>query len=898
MKFARYLEENAVDEWRKAYIDYRGLKKLIKRVDAHYKARMAEEARNQPLERPPAVHSRAKNFFRRGANALRQDNSFVPNYGSTEEQPMLDDIPPVTLDGTNLRLPGAPTNNSATDVEAHGSHTPQSSFDARRKSGVSGSPLSIGSEDAHVLSTQQQDTEPTDSTTPITWVARDPKAGTQDIDELISKHFDAEEQKFFLALDEEADRIVTFYKERESEAFDRLSTLVTQLIELAEHRREFKAQTQKLVSSQGVSRIFSSLPRTMKAEEVKRARLNAQHINRSLSPSDQIDTGDKRRAKAMEHVQALNIGPLKNIKPEEHASEAAHIGHDPVKYKAARKKLRTAVIENHRGLEILNNYRILNRTGFTKILKKFDKTLDVEFLQPYYEARVVPTPLVQSETVPKLLQATKEIFTMYFEHGDEKRARELLREPFGTFSGLREHRYHSSTFRTGLYLGVALCAIIQGLRDVLRPEVQAVMPNWKALLQVYSAELIPTLFALLFGLNLVGWQKVRINTVFIFEWDARNVLDPAQYFEIPSFFLLLLSIFFWISFSEPQATTIRPDTWPLVWLVIVVLAFLNPFPVFYPSSRRWFLASMTRVFTGGVLYPVEFRDFFLGDELNSLMYTFGNLWYLGCEYDHHFRVPDQCPTNGSWWFPVLAALPAFLRFLQCFRRYFDSRRLVRIHLVNAGKYASSVLNVFMYFNYRRLGSPSGVPFAFWILFAAINSVFTCSWDFVMDWNLLQRNAKYPLLRSNLAFADIWPAYYVAMVTNFFGRCNWVIYLFGGPASLALRAFLAALIEMLRRWQWNFIRLENEHLGNADSFKIVRDLPLPYPTSSSRMKHETEEDDDGDSDGQSSSSFRLRPRSKYSKRSEQALRDNEENAHQTLQRTRDGLQEARRRNGHD
>ncbi|WFD42121.1 Xenotropic and polytropic retrovirus receptor 1 [Malassezia psittaci] len=409
---ARYLEENAVDEWRKAYIDYRGLKKLIKRVDAHYKARMAQEARSQPLERPPAAHSRAKNLFRRGTNAFRLDNSSVPNYGSTEEQPMLDEIPPVTLDGTNLRLPGTATNGAATDLEAHGSHTPQSSFDARRKSDVLGSPVSNESEDAHVPVIQQHDTEPTTSTRPISWVAQDPKAEKQDIDEIISKHFDAEEQKFFAALDEEVARIVTFFKERESEAIDRLSTLVTQLTELAEHRREFKAQTQKLVQNQGVSRIFSSLPRTMKAEEVKRARLNAQHISHSLSPSDQIDTGDERRAKAMEHVQALNIGPLKNISPEEHASEAAHIGHDPVKYKAARKKLRTAVIENHRGLEILNNYRILNRTGFTKILKKFDKTLDVEVLQPYYEARVVPTPLVQSETVPKLLQATEGMLTV------------------------------------------------------------------------------------------------------------------------------------------------------------------------------------------------------------------------------------------------------------------------------------------------------------------------------------------------------------------------------------------------------------------------------------------------------------------------------------------------------
>ncbi|KAI8818109.1 SPX domain-containing protein [Fimicolochytrium jonesii] len=32
MKFAKYLEENSVPEWRSQYVDYRQLKKLIKQV--------------------------------------------------------------------------------------------------------------------------------------------------------------------------------------------------------------------------------------------------------------------------------------------------------------------------------------------------------------------------------------------------------------------------------------------------------------------------------------------------------------------------------------------------------------------------------------------------------------------------------------------------------------------------------------------------------------------------------------------------------------------------------------------------------------------------------------------------------------------------------------------------
>lgn len=289
------------------------------------------------------------------------------------------------------------------DLEAHDTHSPESSShsapDRKTTRGPTGNAQLSGEPESYA-----GETESTEQPVSTSWVIPNSDSNNHDLVKLISTLFDPEERKFFYALDEELARIVRFYEEREQEAIERLSTLVTQLTELAEHRREFKAQTNKVVRNQGLSRIFSSVPRTMGSEEIQRARLNAQHINKETQSPSAVDAGDKRRAEAMEHVQALNIGALQ---PNAQGSETSHKAHDPVQYKAARKKLRTAVIENHRALEILNNYRILNRTGFTKILKKFDKTLDVETMHPYYEARVMPTALVQSETIPKLIHATE-----------------------------------------------------------------------------------------------------------------------------------------------------------------------------------------------------------------------------------------------------------------------------------------------------------------------------------------------------------------------------------------------------------------------------------------------------------------------------------------------------------
>ncbi|WFD35657.1 Xenotropic and polytropic retrovirus receptor 1 [Malassezia cuniculi] len=753
MKFGRYLEENAADEWRRAYINYRGLKKLIKRVDAHYRARTDRE-----IEKPAPPRTTG-GLFRIPLLARSVDGQpeAVPNYGSTAAAPE-EPLQPIEVDDLELTL--AP--------------------------------------ERHRPSAAGQDLELRPS---------------QTVDERIHDIFDHEERKFFRAVDAEVDRIERFYQKSERDAIDRLHTLVAQLSELAEHRRAYRAQAHHENVMHRLSIGSVEVPKT-----------------------DGEDAGDARRARAIHVMHELDIKPA-------HASHESHVPHDPQRYIAARKKLRAAVVENYRVLEILNNYRFLNRQGFSKILKKFDKALGTSFLNDFYADRVLGTPLTDSDRVPKMIQGTEEVFASYFVHGDVKKARDILRQSNGTQVGAAL-RYHGVVFMTGLYLGLSACAVAAGLAAAHSPATQAVLPQWKQLIQVYATLFVPTLFALLFGLNLVGWHHARINSVFIFEWDAATALDPVQYFELPSVFLLSLCTCFWISFQFPNAF-VSPTTLPFLWIAFIAGMLANPLPVFQLSGRMWFLRSMARVCGAGIARSVQFRDFFLGDELNSLAWSLSNLWYVTCQGAQGWPMPDTCAPTRTYWTPLLAALPAALRLGQCIRRYVDSERSVNIHIINAFKYLASIVAPFAYFWYQQ-SVGSSVLFAFWCLAATVNSTYTASWDLIMDWNLLTPNTRYPLLREKLAFDDIWPMYYVAMVSNVMLRFAWVLHIFGAPASPLARAILLALLEMLRRWQWNFIRLENEHLGNADSFKIIRDMPLPYPT----CRVSSDDDDDGQTESPS------------------------------------------------
>jgi xenotropic and polytropic retrovirus receptor 1 len=66
-----------------------------------------------------------------------------------------------------------------------------------------------------------------------------------------------------------------------------------------------------------------------------------------------------------------------------------------------------------------------------------------------------------------------------------------------------------------------------------------------------------------------------------------------------------------------------------------------------------------------------------------------------------------------------------------------------------------------------------------------------------------------------------------MFTNIIGRFGWILYIpIAGPSPDS-RIGIVGAAEAFRRFQWNFFRLENEHLGNVAQLRATREVPLPY-----------------------------------------------------------------------
>lgn len=108
--------------------------------------------------------------------------------------------------------------------------------------------------------------------------------------------------------------------------------------------------------------------------------------------------------------------------------------------------------------------------------------------------------------------------------------------------------------------------------------------------------------------------------------------------------------------------------------------------------------------------------------------------------------------------PIVNCLPAWFRFAQCIRRYRDSKEAFP-HLVNAGKYSTTILMVIFAtlksFNARHYENTFDNPYTILLLLSGIlSSCYAYTWDIKMDWGLFDSNAgENKFLREEVVYSS-------------------------------------------------------------------------------------------------------------------------------------------------
>ncbi|KAK7749781.1 Xenotropic and polytropic retrovirus receptor 1 [Cytospora paraplurivora] len=602
MKFAKELERDLVPEWRIKYLDYKQGKKKCKAIsraiaradgtpgfsrrpdtpsykpppfgprrDQHDDGSSDEDVENPQAEtapmvrRPPPWSTPIQNSKAAERQRLTQGPDADFQYGSFVRTPPDRDPAPISESGQpsqpfELPAPAIKVPSNVSDGKGQG--RPQSTrtgsavslsrFALDRNASMAGAkpgtsstrapgPGHFRTASAATLATLT----PSDTNTPRQRIRRmfsmggPPVERTRSRGEYLMQTLDEvreKEQDLFEFLDSELEKVETFYRQKEDQAGQRLVLLREQLHEMRNRR---------------ISEIAEARRRKRDGESNGHSakKIDGSNGVGHLPLLDPLKAKLFRPGPNSKAFQKMPQTPSHTgAEPDQGRDYVRRPPEDEVPYRTAKRKLKLALQEFYRGIELLKSYALLNRTAFRKLNKKYDKTVNARPTYRYMNEKVNKAWFVNSDVLDGHLQAVEDLYARYFERGNHKIAAGKLR------SLSRKKRDESgSAFRNGLLIGVgavfAIEGVVSGAQLLFHDDYQVRM-HTTYLLQIYAGYFLMLYLFSLFCLDCKVWTANRVNYPFIFELDPRSRLDWRQLAEFPSFFLFLFGVFIWLNFSR------------------------------------------------------------------------------------------------------------------------------------------------------------------------------------------------------------------------------------------------------------------------------------------------------------------------------------------------------------
>ncbi|KAF1899802.1 hypothetical protein Lal_00019934 [Lupinus albus] len=309
----------------------------------------------------------------------------------------------------------------------------------------------------------------------------------------------------------------------------------------------------------------------------------------------------------------------------------------------------------------------------------------------------------------------------------------------------------------------------------------------------YNPLLLATLMVWLWGVNLWFFAHGSVNYAKIFDLDQTH-----------------------LTHREIWKVTIIATLLKVLLYAAVVMVLIFPFDIFHLSSRA--TVEMEDL-------AISFSDFFLADILTSMAKVFSDLERSVCRMVHRqvatiaWLEADSVCGSHSIAIPLALVLPYLFRLNQCLRQYKDTGE--KTALLNALKYSTAVPVIFLsalkYHVFPERWTNLYRPL--WLMAAVVNSLYSFYWDLARDWDLsgFTRIFKFskPHLLTHLVHGRRW-VYFWVIGSNLVLRCTWTYKLSAHLRHNHLTVFTIASLEIFRRFQWIFFRIENE--WNKMNFK--------------------------------------------------------------------------------
>ncbi|KAF8014363.1 hypothetical protein BT93_H0257 [Corymbia citriodora subsp. variegata] len=496
------------------------------------------------------------------------------------------------------------------------------------------------------------------------------------------------------------------------------------------------------------------------------------------------------------------------------------------KIQQSEEMIRAAYVELYSGLGLLRTYSSSNKMAFLEILNKFDEVIGRQASASYRE-KVEGSHFVSSNKVAGLMREVENVVTLHFANNDRETAKQFLKT---------QHNYDS--YIITLFVGlstvslltlISIYVILVHVAGIFSPTSD--MDYIKTVYPIFSMFTLWSLHLFVYGCNLFLWKRAGINHNFILELSPSTALVYGDAFLLCMTFMTTMvgTMIVHLLLRDSSFSPNLVDAILGVPLLIFFAVLVCPFDLFYRSTRFCFLRGMRNI-VFSPFYEVPMADAFMADQLTSQIPLLRHMESTACYFLAGIFKTHQYETCKSGRpFRELAYaisfLPYYWRTMQCARRWFDERDVN--HLVNIVKLVLAIMAAGARIGYARRNDH--LWFGIALATSVMATVYQLYWDFVKDWGLLNPKSRNPWLRDDLVLKRK-SIYYISIALNVVLRVAWVETVLrfhvGAVESRLLEIFLASL-EVIRRGQWNFYRLENEHLNNMGKFSAVKMVPLPF-----------------------------------------------------------------------
>lgn len=523
--------------------------------------------------------------------------------------------------------------------------------------------------------------------------------------------------------------------------------------------------------------------------------------------------------------------------------------------------IQRAITDIYRTAKLLHNFCILNYTGFSEVAGMFDRTF------PVHKGTFKGKLCDDGKQTEMLATKMEKMYSTWFCEGDVLKAQAQMLPKRG--DGLL---MDWSQMRLGYRLG--MCSILA--LWVAWDSVWGVID--KGQVSIAGRVAFPVFrgcFGLVawhwfWGMSVYIWTRYRINYIYLFEFDPRNVATPVDIFndavDETLVLLICMILYYKADAGDMPNSRIPPYTYPTFLIFYAIKCLLFPW-----NRRKELWLNIKQVFIAPLVSPTFFQTY-VGDVFTSMVKIFQDLLWTACfilSGDFLLSVDDQkhgyvhaakqgyaSGWHEQFWYkniaiPLICMFPLWLRLNQCLRKYLDTGNRMP-HLANAFKYSmSQMVTLFGAFHPLYLmhyGEASAHPDGeggivmtnfrygstfqyFWFFLFISSSLYSFCWDVYMDWGLGRR--EYGYLGPRLMFKQ-QSYYYLVMCVDLVLRFLWVLTLVPpqSGAEFQLPVYLSAvqmMLELFRRTVWSFFRLENEHRQNTEGYRKINVVPLHFDT---------------------------------------------------------------------